>query len=93
MSFALTCHKKDENVIQLFGDTLLDAFPGLATSIKILGADGENSILSRTCNTLSYTMLLLCVKPFEENIIEIFEMIKYLKGNIWNIIKRVFDRL
>ena len=40
----LMCHNKDEKAVKLLCDTLLDASPGLATGIKVLGADGANSI-------------------------------------------------
>ena len=64
----LICHKKDEKPVKLLCDTSLDASPGLATDIKVLGADGENSILNQTCNAFPCAMLLLCVKHVKENI-------------------------
>ena len=64
----LSCHKKDEKAVKLLCDALLDGSPGLATSIKVLGADGENSILDQTCNSFPCVMLLLCVKHVEESI-------------------------
>ena len=64
----LVCHKKDEKVVKLLCDTLLDASPRSATGIKVSGAVGENSILNQTCNVFPCTMILLCVKNAEENI-------------------------
>ena len=64
----LSCHKKDKRAVKLLCDALLDGSPGLATRIKVLGADGENSILDQTCNSFPCVMLLLCVKHVEENI-------------------------
>ena len=64
----LICHKKDEKTVKLLCDTLLDHSPGLATGIKVLGADGENSILNQICNAFPCAMLLLCVKHVEEDI-------------------------
>ena len=49
----LVCHQKDENAVKLLRDTLLDAFPGLEENIKVLGADGENSIVNQACNAFS----------------------------------------
>ena len=49
-------------------DTLLDACPGLEENIKVLGADGENSIINQASNAFPYAMLLVCVKHIEENI-------------------------
>ena len=64
----LICHKKDEKPVKLLCDAPLDAYPGLATGIKILGADGENSVLNQTCNAFPCAMLLFCVKHVKENI-------------------------
>ena len=64
----LICHRKDENAVKLLCDTLLDACPGLEENIKVLGADGENSIINQACNAFPYAMLLVCVKHIEENI-------------------------
>ena len=46
----LISHRKDENAVKLLRDTLLDACPGLEENIKVLGADGENSIINQACN-------------------------------------------
>ena len=64
----LSATKKDEKAVNLLCDTLLDASPGLATGIKVLRADVENSILNQTWNAFSCAMLLLCIKHVEENI-------------------------
>ena len=64
----LICHKKDQKAVKLLCDTLLDASSGLATGIKVLGVDGENSLLNQTCNAFPCAMLLLRVKHVEENI-------------------------
>ena len=53
----LICHKKDEKAVKLSCDTLLDASPGLAIGIKVLGVDGENSILNQTCNAFPCSVL------------------------------------
>ena len=55
----LICHKKDEKVVTLLCDTLLDASRGLTTDIKVLGTDGKNNILNQACNAFPCAMLLL----------------------------------
>ena len=62
------CHRRDENAVKLLCDALLDACPGLEENIKVLGTDGENSIINQACNAFPYAMLLVCVKHIEENI-------------------------
>ena len=85
----LSATKKDEKALKLLCDTLLDASPGLATGIKVLGADGENSILNQTCNAFPCTMLLLCVENVEENIKQnLPETISENKRN--NILRKIF---
>ena len=63
----LVCHKKDKKAVKLLCDTLLDVCPGLAENVKVLGADGENSILNQTCNEFPFATLLLCIRHIEEN--------------------------
>ena len=46
----LLCHKKDESRVEFMCDTLLEKCPGLNMNMKVLGADGENSILQQTCH-------------------------------------------
>ena len=65
---ALICHRKDANAVKLLFDTLLDACPGLEEDIKVLGTDGEKSIIIQACKDFPYAMLLVCVKHIEENI-------------------------
>ena len=43
----LICHTKNDKSVKLLCDTLLDHGSGLGPNLKILGADRENSILSR----------------------------------------------
>ena len=64
----LICHRKDENAVKLLCNTWLDACPGLEENIKVLGVDGENSIINQACNAFPYAMLLVCVKHIEVNI-------------------------
>ena len=66
----LVCHKKDEKTLKLLCDVLLDIWPGQAENLRVLGADGEKSILNQTCNTFPFATLLLCmcIKHMEENI-------------------------
>ena len=62
------CHRRDENAVKLLCDALLDACPGLEENIKVLGTDGENSIINQACNAFPYAMLFVCFKHIEENI-------------------------
>ena len=62
------CHKKDEATIKVMCDALLEACPGLALNLKVLGADGENSILHQTCHAFSAALLLICLKHIKDNI-------------------------
>ena len=87
----LICYQKDENALKMLCDTLLDACPGLAENIKVLGADRENSANNQTCNVFPYAMLLVCVKHIGENIKRNFpkgvtetkkkEFLAYIFGN------------
>ena len=89
LSLVLLCHKKDEKAVKLLCDTLLDASPRLATGIKILGTDGENSILNQTCNAFPCAMLLVCVKHVEKNIKRILP--KTMSDNKrTNILRKIF---
>ena len=68
---------------------IIDASPRLAIGIKVLEADGENSILNQTCNAFPCTMLLLCVENVEENIKQnLPETISENKRN--NILRKIF---
>ena len=79
---------------------IIDASPGLAIGIKVLEADGENSILNQTCNAFPCTMLLLCVENVEENIkqnlpetISENKRNNIFKENIWNTLTQGLGRL
>ena len=52
----LICHRKDENAVKLLCDTLLDVCPSHEENIKVLGEDGENSIINQACNAVPYAM-------------------------------------
>ena len=54
--------------MKLLYDTLLDHCPGLGPNLKVLGAYGENSILSQASHAFPFAMLLLCIWHIEENI-------------------------
>ena len=85
----LICHKKDEKVVTLLCDTLLDASRGLITDIKVLGTDGENNILNQACNTFPCAMLLLWIEHVEENIKR--NLPKAMSDNKRNnILKKIF---
>ena len=96
----LICHKKNERSVKLLCDTLLDHCPGLGPNLKVLGAYGENSILSQACHALPFAMLLLCIWHIEENIKRNFpdrvldpkknEIMKMIFGN--DIEKDLVDR-
>ena len=62
----LICHKKNQRSVKLLCDTLLDQCPGLGPNLKVLGADGENSILNQGCYAFPFAILLLCIYHIEE---------------------------
>ena len=64
----LLCHKKDETNVKLLCDAILDKCPGLGNHLKVLGADGEKSIINQTCNAFPSATLLVCTRHVEENI-------------------------
>ena len=78
LSHILICLKKDNRSVKLLCDTLLDHGPDVGPNSKFLGADGENSILSQTCNIFPLAMLL-CILHIEENINRNFP--KNIPGN------------
>ena len=61
-------HEKDERYVKLLYHTLLDHCSGLGPNLRVLGADGENSILNQACHTFPFVILLLCIFHLEENI-------------------------
>lgn len=64
----LICHKKDEKTVKAMCDTLKDDCSGLEKHLKVLGADGENSILHQTCHAFPNALLLVCLKHIKDNI-------------------------
>ena len=68
LGLVLVCHKKDEKAVKLLCDTLLDVCPGIAENLKVLGADGENSILNQTYDAFPFASLLLFIRHIEENV-------------------------
>ena len=64
----LICHKKDEHSVKLLCDSIISKYPGLKNHLKVLGADGENSILNQTCNEFTSALLLMCTKHVKDNI-------------------------
>ena len=61
-------HEKDERYVKLLYDTLLDHCSGLGPNLKVLGADGKNSILNQACHAFPFAILLFCIWYLEENI-------------------------
>ena len=64
----LIYHKKDENSVKLLYDTILDSCPALSLHLKVVGADGESSLLNQTCNAFPTALLLICIRHIRENI-------------------------
>ena len=64
----LICHKKDENTVKRLCDTILDSCPGLSLNLKVIGADGESSILNQACNAFPAALLIICIRHIRENI-------------------------
>ena len=68
---------------------IIRCLPWLAIGIKVLGADGDNSILNQTCNAFPCSMLLICVKRVEENIKRnLSKTMSENKSN--NILRKIF---
>ena len=40
----LLCHNKDEDQVHVLCQSILQSFPGLKNSLKVVTADGEKSI-------------------------------------------------
>ena len=64
----LLCHKKDEDLVHVLCQSILQSCPGLKNSLKVVGADGEKSISKVVCSSFPGSILLLCHKHMEENI-------------------------
>ena len=64
----LVCHKKDEKAVKLLCNTLLNVCPGLAKTLKVLGADGKISTLNQTCNAFPFATLLLSIRYIGVNV-------------------------
>ena len=64
----LICHKKDENSVKRLCDTILYSCPGLSLNLKVIGADGESSILNQACTVFPAALLIICITHIRENI-------------------------
>ena len=64
----LLCHKKDEDRVHVLCQSILQSCPGIKSSLKVVGADGEKSISNIVCSFFAASILLLCHKHMEENI-------------------------
>ena len=49
----MICHKKDETSVNQLCNTMIDKCPGIRENIKVIGADGEKSIINACCNAFS----------------------------------------
>ena len=85
----LICHKKDEMAVKMLCDAMLDKCPVLEHYLKVLGSDGERSIINQICNAFPAAMLLICIKHVKDNIKTKFpqnsnaKTLKDLKGKFW----------
>lgn len=60
--------------------------------MKVLGADGEDSILSQTCHAFPFAMLLLCIRDIEKNLKQNFpKTFKKTKKN--GFIKKISEAI
>ena len=64
----LLCHKKDKDRVHVLCQSILQSCPGLKNSLKVVGAEGEKSILNVVCSSFPASVLLLCNKHMKENI-------------------------
>lgn len=63
----MICHKKDERVVKMLCDAMKEVAPGLENSVKVIGMDGEKSLINMTCKSFPSSLLLICVRHKEDN--------------------------
>ena len=63
----MICHKKDERVVKMMCDAMKEVVPGLENSVKVIGMDGEKSLINMTCKSFPNSLLLVCVRHEEDN--------------------------
>ncbi len=61
-------HTKDAKSMKMFYDSILSSCPGLSPYLKVIGSDGENSIISESCAAFPASVLLLCMRHAHQNI-------------------------
>ena len=65
---AMICHTKNAKVMKIFYDSMLESCPGLAFHLKVVGSDGEKSIMHESCSAFPSSLLLLCMRHAEQNV-------------------------
>lgn len=61
LGLIMICHENDNRSVKLFFDKLLDDCPGLGLNLKVLGDDGEISVLNEALIAFLFAILLLCI--------------------------------
>ena len=65
---AMISHKKDAKTMKIFYDSILSSCPGLGPHLKVIGSDGEKSIMNESCAAFPASVLLLCMRHAQQNI-------------------------
>ena len=64
----LLCHRKNEKVVKILFDAMLEERRSLENSLKVIGMDGEKAISNMACLSFPRALLLLCLNHARENI-------------------------
>ena len=63
----MICHHKDERVVKFLCDAMKEKMPGIEDGLKVIGIDGEKSIVNMACWSFPRALLLLCMKHAQDN--------------------------
>ena len=75
----LLYHKRNEEIVQSFLDTLTEKCQELRSYLQVIGCDGEKSLINAGCTTFPAAVMLLCSNHAKQNI---KEKLKDLVGDI-----------
>lgn len=64
------CHSRKETTTKVLFDTMLEACPGLAGYVQVIGYDGEKALSNNGCAAFPAALLLLCANHAKKNIQE-----------------------
>ena len=64
----MLCHKRTEEAIRTLFDALFEKCPGLQEYVRVIGTDGEKSLLNVTCYSFKDFIRLLCSVHSKKNV-------------------------